>query len=201
MTKKTLSPRIQQLLDFLALCEQMKLILRSLTDLDGVRRESDAEHIWEICMFILFFSKDFGKGVDVLHMMKLALVHDLVEIYAGDVDVFDKKGRETKEANEREARKKIHSQLPKDIADELESLFEEYEAKKTQEAIIVNAIDKFQPVFQIYNEGGHEWKKRNVTFDKLDVIKRHHMQPNELMLALYEYILADAKERSLLSDE
>ena len=191
-----MAEKTTQLLDFLKTIEPFKRIEREVYYSDG-RKETDAEHSWHVAMFCWLFHKDF-PGTDLCRMLKMALMHDLVEIYAGDTFAFDKCGQEGKKEREKVAADKLFAQLPDELKTEFTQLFEEYESESTQEAKIVKSFDKLQPTVQNLCSDGRGWKEHNITFKQVDEYKRKHMTHNKTILELYEKIMNEAKERKLL---
>lgn len=137
---------ISQLYSFIRELNNFKSIERlSVIKQDG-RRESDAEHTWHLVMTVWLFSHTYDKKLDLLKTIKLALVHDLVELYSGDIyGGALPEARANKEKNEREALLKLCSQLPKSMSEELDYLWNEYEERRTNEAEYVWALDKIMP--------------------------------------------------------
>ena len=190
--------RINKILSFLQEIEKYKTIEREIFCSNLDRAESDAEHSWHVAMFLLLFEKELPENLDSKRMLKIALMHDLVEIYAGDTFAFDKKKRATKKQRESKSAKKLFSQLPKDLNKEFSDLFEEYEEAKTSEAKIIKSFDKIQPILQNICSNGKSWKKHSITFSDIDEYKRKHMEHNDFILKIYEKLLNDAKKRSLI---
>ena len=190
--------RINTILSFLQKIEKYKTVEREMFCSDLERIESDAEHSWHLAMFLLLFEKELPEGLDMNKMLKLALMHDLVEIYAGDTFAFDKESQSTKKERELESAKKLFSQLPDDLHKEFDDLFNEYEEANTSEAKIVKSFDKIQPILQNLCSGGKSWKKHGITFSEIDEYKRKHMEHNPFVLQIYEKLLDDAKERGLI---
>lgn len=123
--------RINKILSFLQEIEKYKTVEREMFTSNLDRRESNAEHSWHTAMFFFLFEKELPKNLDMKKMLKLALMHDLVEIYAGDTFAFDKKNQATKKERELQSAKKLFSQLPEDLHSESTDLFNEYEETKT----------------------------------------------------------------------
>jgi len=190
--------RTNKILSFLQEIEKYKTIEREVWCSNLDRAESDAEHSWHIAMFLLLFEKELPENLDSKRMLKIALMHDLVEIYAGDTFAFDKKKRATKKQRESKSAKKLFSQLPKDLNKEFSDLFEEYEEAKTSEAKIIKSFDKIQPILQNICSNGKSWKKHSITFSDIDEYKRKHMEHNDFILKIYEKLLNDAKKKSLI---
>ena len=145
-------------------------------------------------MFLILFEKDLPKNLDNEKMVKMALIHDLVEIYAGDTFFFDEKGREGKKEREHEAAKKLFAQLPEDLEKEFWSLFNEFEDSETKESKIVQAFDKIQPIVQNICSGGKSWTKHNISYEKLDENKRKYAEPDEKLMEIYEKVMKEVRE-------
>ncbi|MDR0273115.1 MAG: HD domain-containing protein [Clostridiales bacterium] len=173
-------------LNFLAEADKMKSILRQTRIADCSRQENDAEHSWHFALTALTLFEYCGiEGVDIDRVINMALVHDLVEIYAGDTFAYDEKGNENKEERENESADKLFSLLPKKQAAEFRSLWEEFDRMETPDAIYASAVDRFQSFHNIYLSGGYTWKKHKVTADK--IYKR--MEPAKIALpALWDFI-------------
>ena len=189
--------RIHKILSFLQEIEKYKTVERKMYSSNLKRTESDAEHSWHVAMFLFLFEKEL-PNLDMNKMLKLALMHDLVEIYAGDTFAFDKKNKATKKEREFESSKKLFSQLPEDLNNEFTDLFNEYEDVKTSEAKIVKSFDKIQPILQNLCSEGKSWKEHGITFSDINDYKRKHMEHNNFILEIYEKLLNDAKKRKLI---
>lgn len=190
--------RINKILSFLQEIEKYKTVEREMFSSNLTRTESDAEHSWHIAMFLLLFKKELPENLNMKKMLKLALMHDLVEIYAGDTFAFDKENQATKKEREFQAAGKLFSQLPEDLYKEFMDLFNEYEEAKTSEAKIVKSFDKIQPILQNLCSDGKSWKKHGITFSDIDEYKRKYMEHNDFVLKIYEKLLNDAKKRGLI---
>lgn len=193
-----MSKRLDKIISFLEKIEKVKLIEREICCSDLKRRESDAEHSWHLAMFLILFAKELPPDLNCNRMMKMALMHDLVEIYAGDTFAYDKKNRMTQPNREAKAAKKLFSQLPSDLMNDFARLFKEFEDKKTPEAKIVNSFDKIQPIFQNLCSNGWSWKKHNITYSKIDEYKRKDMLHNNFVLKLYEKIINEAVKKKMV---
>lgn len=190
--------RTDKLLSFLKEIEKFKKIEREIFYADVDRQETDAEHAWHLAMFLILFEKDLPQDADLKKMLKLALMHDLVEIYAGDTFAFDKEAKKNQKEREMDAAKKLFSQLPDDLEKEFMDLFIEFEEEKTKEAQIVQSFDKLQPMLQNIIADGKAWKKNNVTYKDIEDYKRKRMEHNEFILGIYTKLLAEAKDKKLI---
>jgi putative hydrolase of HD superfamily len=134
--------RLIKILGFIEEIEKLKHIKRINTLSDVSRQESDAEHSWHLAMIILLLKDELGVKFDVEKAIKMALVHDLVEIYTGDGWASNEKEKQEKEAKEKQSAEKLFSTLPTDLKKEIEGYWQEYEEMKTEESKIVKALDK-----------------------------------------------------------
>jgi len=153
---------------FLFEADKLKAIYRQTLVTDKSREETSAEHSWHIALMAMtLFEYNALPGVDLDRVIKMALVHDLIEVYAGDTPAFDDTGLETKEAREKEAATKLFSLLPEAQAAEYRALWEEFEGMATPDAQYATAVDRFQPLLNNHHTNGHSWAKFNVTADRV----------------------------------
>lgn len=166
--------RLNKQLEFLIEADKMKSVLRQTLLADGSKRENDTEHSWHFALMamVLYEYADQTK-VDLYRVLKMALVHDLVEVYAGDTFAYDDKGNADKEMREAAAAQKLFSLLPEDQHHEIRNLWIEFDKMETEDARYAAAIDRLQPFINNYLTQGHTWKQGNVTSDK--VYKRMDM--------------------------
>lgn len=126
------------------------------------RRENDAEHSFSLAIAAAVLAEYSNEPVDVAKVMKMVLVHDAVEIYAGDTYCYDDEGAKTKEAREKAAAEKIFGTLPEEQAAEYRALWDEFEKNDTPEARFSNAMDRIQPLLLNYSREGYSWKEHGV---------------------------------------
>ena len=163
--------RFQKQLDFILEADKEKNILRQ-THLSGHgRRENDAEHAWHMAIMIYLLKEYANEEIDVAKAMMMALIHDIVEIDAGDTYAYDTKGLETQKEREEKAAERIFGMLPEDQKTELKSLFEEFEAYETPEAKFARAMDNFQPLLLNDSNNGGDWKEHGVC--RSQIMGRH----------------------------
>ena len=163
--------RLRKQIDFILEADKEKNIIRQ-THLSGNgRRENDAEHAWHMAIMVYLLKEYANEEIDVAKAMMMALIHDIVEIDAGDTYAYDTKGLETQKAREEQAAERIFGLLPIDQRGELRSLFEEFEAYETPEARFVRAMDNFQPLLLNNSNDGKDWIEHGVR--KSQVLKRH----------------------------
>ena len=159
--------KLNQQLAFLLEADKMKTVLRQSLILDGSRRENDAEHSWHLALTALILREYAAPEVDIIRVLKMTLIHDLVEIYAGDTFAYDEPGNDTKEERERDAADRLFSMLPDEQDRELRGLWEEFDAMETPDALYAAAIDRFQSFYNIYNTDGYPWRLHGVTRGKI----------------------------------
>lgn len=164
--------RLQKQLEFIVEVDKLKHIYRQTYLADGSRKENDAEHSWHLALMVFLLSEHtLVEEIDLFRAIKMVLVHDLVEIDAGDTYCYDEKGALDKEEREKKAAERIFNLLPADQAKELWSLWEEFEAVSTPEARYAAALDRLQPLFLNYASEGKSWQEHGVK--KSQAIKRN----------------------------
>lgn len=126
------------------------------------RRENDAEHSFSLAIAAAVLAEYSNEPVEISKVMKMVLVHDAVEIYAGDTYCYDDEGAKTKEAREKAAAEKIFGTLPEEQAAEYRALWDEFERNDTPEARFSNAMDRIQPLLLNYSREGYSWKEHGV---------------------------------------
>lgn len=154
--------KLKKQLKFIIVIDNMKNIFRRNLLADGSRRENDAEHSWSLAMLAMLFEEYSAENVDMEKTLKIALVHDLVEVYAGDTFAYDAKGNEDKHERETKAAQKLFEILEPEQGGEIRDLWNEFEEKKTPEARYANAIDRVQPLINNYMTDGYTWKEGDV---------------------------------------
>jgi len=160
--------RLNQQLKFVDEIDKMTQILRRTMLIDGSRRENDAEHSWHIAVMALLFSEHVKIKPDIGRVVKMLVVHDLIEIYAGDTFAFDVEANKSKEEKEAAAADKLFSQLPKEQGDEIRSLWEEFDEMKTPDAIYASCMDRIQPFLHNTLTEGATWKEGNVSRSQVE---------------------------------
>ena len=159
---------LDQQLKFVAEIDKMTQIFRRTMLIDGSRRENDAEHSWHIAVMALLFSDYVKEKPDLGRVVKMLVVHDLVEIYAGDTFAFDVEANKSKEENEIAAADKLFSQLPEEQGKEIRSLWEEFDEMKTPDSIYANCMDRVQPFFHNTLTTGATWVEGGVAKSQVE---------------------------------
>ena len=162
--------RFQKQLDFILEIDKEKSIYRQTHITGHVRRENDAEHAWHMAVMIYLLKEYANEDFDVARAMAMALIHDVVEIDAGDTYAYDEAALATKDEREKAAADRIFGILPDDQRDVFRGLFEEFEAGETPEAKFARTMDNFQPLLLNDSNGGADWREHGVT--KTQVTRR-----------------------------
>jgi putative hydrolase of HD superfamily len=159
-----LHSRLEQQLAFLHEIDKLKYILRKTCLFHSNRRENDAEHSWHLCLMALTLQEHSPEPVDLLKVMKMLLIHDLVEIDAGDTFLYDaNRQSEAHAAAEEAAAKRIFGLLPTEQATEMYELWREFETADNADTRFARAIDRLQPVLQNLTNGGGTWKEHQIS--------------------------------------
>lgn len=155
--------RLKKQLDFILEIDKEKNILRQTHLSDHGRRENDAEHAWHMAIMAYLLKEYSNEPVDVAKVMIMCLIHDVVEIDAGDTYAYDAEGLKTQKAREEAAKERIYSLLPDDQKQDLQALFDEFEERKTPEAKFARALDNLQPLLLNNSNDGSDWREHQVT--------------------------------------
>ena len=159
--------RLKKQMDFILEIDKEKNIRRQTLISDASRQETDAEHAWHLAVMCALLSEYSNEKIDVAHTMLMVLMHDLVEIDAGDTYAYDEEGNKSKEERELKAADRIYNLLPPDQAKMARELWDEFEAMETPEARFANTLDKIQPVFLNDAAGGISWTRHGVYIDQI----------------------------------
>ncbi len=159
--------RLKKQLDFSLEIDKEKNIFRQ-THLSGHgRNENDAEHAWHMALMAYLLREWANEEVDIAKVMILCLIHDIVEIDAGDTYAYDEEGLKTQKAREEAAKERIFSLLPEDQKEEFTALFDEFEENETAEARYAHAMDNLQPLLLNHSNGGSDWIEHGVAASKV----------------------------------
>ncbi len=154
--------RLRKQMDFILEVDKSKMVGRQTYLSDGSRKENDAEHSWHLALMAVLLSEYANEKIDVLKTVTMVLIHDIVEIDAGDTYAYDEKGNETKRARELAAADRIFHILPEDQAKYMRSLWDEFEENVTAEARFAHSLDNSQPVLLNDAAGGPGWREHKV---------------------------------------
>ena len=163
--------RFEKQMAFILEADKEKNILRQTHLSGGGRQENDAEHAWHMAMMIYLLKEYANEPIDLAKTMMMALIHDIVEIDAGDTYAYDETAMASQAERERLAADRIFGLLPDDQRNELRALFEEFEAGETAEAKFARTMDNLQPLMLNNSNNGGDWREHQVT--KTQIMKRH----------------------------
>ena len=177
--------RLEKQFDFFRAIDKEKEIFRQTYLADASRKENDAEHAWHMAIMTILLSEYANSKIDVLKTVGMLLIHDIVEIDAGDTYAYDEKGKETQKEREQKAAERIYSLLPQDQAKKMFELWEEFEAQETPEAKFARTMDNIQPMMLNDASDGLAWREHEVKLSQ--ILKRN--ERTELGSAkLWEYV-------------
>ena len=162
--------RLEQQIAFIERLDQLKLVIRQNLVMDESRRENSAEHSWHAAIMVMVLSEYAPQSLDRLRVQNMLLLHDVVEIVAGDTFCFDVQGNKDKREREQRAADQIFGLLPPDQGHEFRTLWEEFEAGLTGEARFANSLDRFQVLLQNVNTRGGTWRIHGI--DKARAVQR-----------------------------
>ncbi|MBW3614261.1 MAG: HD domain-containing protein [Actinobacteria bacterium] len=193
--------RLQRQIGFLVELDKAKSVFRQSYLTDGSRKENDAEHMWHLALCVLVLGEYAAEPVDLVRVLKMVLVHDIVEIDAGDTYIYDEVARATQADREGRAADRLYGLLPPDQEAELREIWEEFEARTTPESRFAAAIDRLQPVLLNLATEGRAWREHAMGADRV-ISVNSKMEAGAP--ALWEYVrelLHDAVSRGWLDEQ
>ena len=167
--------RLDQQFDFFREIDKEKFIGRQTYLSDAKRKENDAEHAWHMAIMTILLSEYANENIDVLKTVTMLLIHDIVEIDAGDTYAYDEEGKKTQHQRETLAADRIFGMLPHDQANKMRALWEEFEANETAEAHFAHAMDNIQPIMLNAATDGKAWEEHSVHLQQ--ILKRNQITP------------------------
>ncbi|OIQ98841.1 5'-nucleotidase [mine drainage metagenome] len=198
-----LSPVAQRLarqIEFIVEVDRLKEIFRQTILTQSRRAENDAEHSWHLCLCAIVLAEHAReRDLNLLRVLKMVIIHDLVEIDAGDTFAYDTAGMANQHEREAKAADRIFGLLPEDQAREFRALWDEFEERKTPESKFAAAVDRFQPMLLNVRTQGHAWKKHGVTQPRVLARNRHIEEGCPELWAYAQRMVAGAVERGDLA--
>ena len=183
--------RLQKRLDFILEIDKEKNIFRQ-THLSGHgRNENDAEHAWHMAIMAYLLQEDSNEKIDVARVMLMCLIHDVVEIDAGDTYAYDAEGLKTQKAREEAAKERLYSMLPEDQKADLTAIFDEFEERKTPEAKFARALDNLKPLLLNNSNDGGDWRNHDVTAEKVYERQSRTREGSEKLFEVTDKILKE----------
>ena len=181
-----MNERFMKQMRFIYEIDKVKSIFRKTRLFDDSRYENDAEHSWHLAMMALALGEHAGEGVDICRVIKMVLMHDIVEIDGGDFIVYDKGAAAEKEAREKECAERVYGLLPDDMKEEFVALWQEFEERKTPEAKFAAALDRAEPTIQNYYTKGHSWATHDISYEQ--VVQVNSQKIREGCPPLWDYV-------------
>ena len=191
--------RLNQQLNFVMELDKLKGILRQTLLTDCSRQETDGEHSWHVATMALVMAEYAPPGTDIARVVSMLLVHDVVEIDAGDTFIHDEQGAEDKEARELAAADRLYGLLPSNQGPAIRALWDEFEAKATPESRFADALDRIQPILSNFATEGRTWQLHKVTADKVEKLIARIELGAPALGAYAKELVAEAVRRGYLA--
>lgn len=190
--------RLEKQMQFLIEIDKLKNIYRQTYVLHENRKENDSEHSWHLAMFAFLLAEHSNQPVDILHVIKMVLIHDIVEIDAGDTYCYDTEGYKNKSEREQKAAQRLFNILPDDQKDEIYALWTEFEEMQTPEAKFAASLDRLQPLSLNYQKDGLSWKEHDITVNQVVERNSHIANGSDKLWAYAESMINDYHEKGIL---
>jgi putative hydrolase of HD superfamily len=194
--------RLEEQMQFILEVDQLKSIVRQTYLLDQSRKEDDADHSWHLALMCAVLSEYANEKIDVAKTMIMVLIHDIVEIDAGDTYAYDSEGYTSKRRRELAAADRIFRLLPEDQAQRMRSLWDEFEEGNTPEAKFAVTLDHIQPILLNAGSGGKSWREHEVKLSQ--IMKRNETTPDGSR-ALWEYakkaVMQNVDKNNIIRDD
>ncbi len=184
---------------YISYIDQLKQVIRKNALHDGSRPENTAEHSWHAAFSALLLHQYAIQPVDVNKVIQMLLIHDLIEIEAGDTFVYDQKEVAEQEKSETKAAEVVFGQLPDEQGEKLRTLWEEFESRETPEAKFAKAIDRFLPLYSNFINKGYSWKPYNVTKSQIREVASIIQDGSTKLWGLVEEMLDNAVDEGYLN--
>jgi len=193
--------RLLKQIEFIKEIDKLKYITRKSRLFNSDRHENDAEHSWHLAMMVLVLSEYANESIDILKVLKMVLIHDIVEIDAGDTFLFDNNKDHTNTEEELVAAKRIFGLLPEEQEREFIEIWEEFEAGVTNESKFAKAIDRFEPMLQNASNNGGTWAEFDVNYETVKNKKKRINEGSEVIWEYAERLLDNCVEQGILKRE
>ena len=185
-------------IEFIKEVDKLKYILRKTKLINSDRNENDAEHSWHLALMALVLSDHANFQVDLLRVIKMLLIHDIVEIDAGDTFIYNTQKSHSNTEEERKAANRIFGMLPEEQASELIEIWEEFEAGQTNESKFARAMDRLEPLLQNTSNNGGTWNEFGVTYDKVHAKKQVIQEGSDSIWKYAEMLIDESVEKGIL---
>ncbi|MCF2517580.1 HD family hydrolase [Dyadobacter sp. CY351] len=185
-------------IEFIKEVDKLKYILRKTKLFNSDRNENDAEHSWHLSLMAIILAGHANSDIDLLRVVKMLLIHDIVEIDAGDTFIYDAQKNHTNTDEERLAANRIFGLLPEEQATELIAIWEEFEEGQTHEAKFARAMDRLEPLLQNTSNNGGTWAEFGVSYEKVYAKKQVIQQGSESIWQYAEQLINESVEKGIL---
>lgn len=187
---------VEEVIPFILECDKLKSVLRQTYPVGAERREDSAQHSWSLAILAMTLLPKLAPQLDALRVLKMLLVHDIVEIDAGDTFVYA--AQEGKAEKEMAAAQRLFGLLPVAEGGEFMTLWQEFELGETPEAAFANSLDRVLPILQNYHNGGRSWKANGVVFEQVHARNQMIRKGSEELWNFIEGLILDAVEKGFL---
>ncbi|MFP4213960.1 MAG: HD domain-containing protein [Desulfohalobiaceae bacterium] len=195
------NPRLNQQLQFLLQIDSLKEVFRQSYLLNSRRKENSSEHSWHVAIMAMLLAEHADQKADICRVVCMLLVHDLVEIYAGDTYCYDQQGNQDKPALEKDAANRLFGILPQDQEGWLRGLWEEFEAGQTPEARLAHAVDRLMPLLHNFHTQGISWQEHGVSQDQVQTRMAKVQQGSALLWEYAQQIIEAAVDQGFLKPD
>jgi len=193
--------RLERQIAFILEVDRLKSILRRSYLLNETRHENSAEHSWHLAVMALVLAEHANAKVNTLRVLKMLLVHDIVEIDSGDTYIYDAAGNDTKAERENAAARRIFGLLPEDQQAELTQLWQEFEARETPEARFAAALDRLMPLLHNYHNEGRSWREHGISEAQVMRLNSHMADGSQTLWEYAEALIKEATAKGYLREE
>lgn len=202
INSNTTMERFNKQLNFIIEIDKLKQVFRRTILMDESRRENDAEHMWHMAVGAMLFQEYSNNiEIDMSQVLKMVLLHDVIEIYAGDTFAYDVQGHDDKEERERNSADRVFALLPKDQELEFRKLWDEFEAASTIESKYAKAMDRFMPILHNYTTKGKQWKKFGITSEMVLERNKTIEDGSKFLWEYVKEIVEDSLQKGYLKKE
>ncbi len=193
--------RLERQIAFILEVDRLKGILRRSYLLSETRHENTAEHSWHLAAMALVLAEHATTEVNTLQVLKMLLVHDIVEIDSGDTYIYDAAGNDTKAEREQAAARRIFGLLPTDQQTEMTELWQEFEARETPEAKFAAALDRLMPLLHNYHTQGRSWREHDISEAQVMRLNSHMKDGSQTLWDYAEALIRDATVKGYLRED
>jgi Predicted hydrolases of HD superfamily len=190
--------RLLNQIAFIKEIDKIKFIFRKTKLISSNRNENDAEHSWHLAMMAMVLAEHANEPIDLLKVIKMVLIHDIVEIDTGDIFMYDTTRSHTNTEEELKAARRIFGMLPDPQATELLAIWQEFETAETTEARFAKALDKLEPLLQNASNNGGTWEEFDVRYDKVYPNQHQISKSSDLLWQYAEQLIEECVEQGIL---